>query len=214
MTRGRSLRSCPSRVPARLSRRAVGDILPGVRAFLVGVALVSLVAGCSGGAVAGGAEDLPGPVPEGVSFASPPPAAPPAPDFTAELLDGTTVTASDLWAERPLILVFTASWCETCAAQHRAAAEVVGEHGGAVALLGVVPHDDAEDAQAYADDLGLGYPVAVADEQVWRSYAALEPPLVAVVARGGHVVRGWPGGVDRDLLADTVDDMVIPAGGG
>lgn len=180
-----------------------------MRAFLlVGVALVWLLAGCSGGAVAGGADDLPGPVPEGVTFAPPPSEAPPAPDFTAELLDGTPVTASDLWAERPVVLVFTASWCETCAEQHREAAEVVAEHDGAVALLGLVPHDDGEDARGYARELGLGHPVAVAEDEIWRNYAAMEPPLVAVVARGGRVVRGWPGGVERDVLAATLDDLV------
>ena len=63
------------------------------------VLLVLLVlAGCGGDdEVAGGAGDLPGAVPADVRFAEPPAGALPAPDFTAELLDGTPVTASDLW---------------------------------------------------------------------------------------------------------------------
>ena len=42
-----------------------------------------------------------------------------APDFSAELMDGTPVAASELWNDRPLVLVFTASWCETCTDVHR-----------------------------------------------------------------------------------------------
>ena len=51
-------------------------------------------------------------MPAGVEFADPPASALPAPDFEAELVDGTAVRGSELWAERPLLLVFTASFCE------------------------------------------------------------------------------------------------------
>ncbi len=170
-----------------------------------------LAAACGGdGAVPGGAEDLPEPPPSGVTFAEPPEDALDAPDFTAELVDGAPVTAGELWAGRPLVLVFTASWCETCAEMHRTAARVVDGHEGAVALLGLVPADDAEGAPGYAAELDLGHPLAVADDSVWLDYAAREPPLVALVAPGGKILRGWPGGVEEDVLARELDALVEP----
>src|SRR5688572_3198607 len=118
------------------------------RAAASAAALVLLAAGCGGDdRVAGGAEDLPGPVPAGVSFTEPTRGVQ-AHDFTAELMDGKPVEASELWNGRPLVLVFTASWCETCADVHRTVAEVVAQHEG-VALLGLVPDDDAEGARDY-----------------------------------------------------------------
>jgi thiol-disulfide isomerase/thioredoxin len=177
--------------------------------LLVATAVV-LAAGCGGDDAAdgseGGAADLPGALPSGIAFEAAPATAVPAPEFSAELVDGTPVEASDLWDDRPVVLVFTASWCERCAEVHRQAAEVVAEHEG-VGLLGVVPADDAEGAREYADDLQLGHPVAVAGGDVWLSYAVREPPAVVLVAPGGKVLRGWPGGVDPPILAGHLDDL-------
>jgi thiol-disulfide isomerase/thioredoxin len=169
-----------------------------------------LLAGCGGGddGTPGGAEDLPGTVPEGVVYADPPAGAPPAPGFSAKLLDGTSITAADLWTKRPLVLVFTASWCERCAELHREAAAAVGEHGDAIALLGLVAEDDAGAALDYAEELDLGHPIAVAPERVWLNYAAREPPVVVLISRGGNVLRGWPGGVAREVLARQLGDLV------
>ena len=182
----------------------------GAWVLLLPLAVLLVAAACGGGdeqATDGGAADLPGPLPSDVAFRDPPAEAPPAPDFTADLVDGAPVTASDLWDDRPVVLVFTASWCERCADVHREAAEVVGEHEG-VALLGVVPSDDAGGAREYAQELELGYPIAVGDERVWLDYAIREPPAVVLVAPEGKLLRGWPGGVERTVLAEQLDELV------
>jgi cytochrome c biogenesis protein CcmG/thiol:disulfide interchange protein DsbE len=176
-----------------------------IRLALLLAALV-LVAGCGGDdEAAGGADDLPPPLPDTVSF-EPANGGVPAPDFTAELVDGTEVTASDLWADRPVVLVFTASWCERCRAVHRDAARVVAEHPGA-ALLGVVAEDDLDAAADYAEELDLGRPIGAASEQAWLDYAAREPPVVVLVGPGGKVLRGWPGGVDAAVLDGQLDAL-------
>jgi thiol-disulfide isomerase/thioredoxin len=186
-----------------------------VRAGLRGVlALASAAAftACTG-AQHGGAGDLPGPVPSGVTFEAPP-GGMDAADFSATLLDGTPLNASELWADRPVVLVFTASWCGMCADVHRDLAEVVDGYDDAVALLGVVNEDDEAAALDYAADLRLGHPIAVVDDRVWLLYAAHEPPLVALVAPGGMVLRGWPGGVEPDRLAEHLDGIVQGSGEG
>ena len=114
--------------------------------------------------------------------------------------------ASDLWKDRPVVLVFTASWCKACRDVHRSAADVVRKHTG-VALLGLVPADDAGPAADYAKDLDLGTPLGTADDKVWLDYAAREPPVVVLIAPGGTVVRGWPGGVDEAVLDKALDDL-------
>jgi peroxiredoxin len=148
-------------------------------------------------------------VPEGVRYAATPAGAPPAPAFSAQLVDGAAIKVSDLWARRPLVLVFTASWCGLCAESHREAAAAVDEHGDAVALLGIVTEDDAEAAVDYADELDLGHPVAAAPERVWLNYAAREPPVVVLISRGGKVLRGWPGGVRREVLGRRLRELVV-----
>ena len=172
------------------------------------LALVAL-AGCGGGddEIAGGSGDLPGPVPAGVRFAETPASALRAPDFTAELLDGTPVRGSELWRDRPLLLVFTASYCDHCREIHRVASEAVAAHDGAVGLLGIVGEDDVDGGTEYADELDLGHPVAVASERTWLDYAAREPGLVVLVGKGGKVLRGWPGGATAGQLRSALDGL-------
>jgi len=86
-------------------------------------------------------------------------------------------------------------------------ANVVDGYGGAIALLGVVTEDD-DGVDDYAQDLELGYPIAVAGEDVWVDYAVDEPPLVALIAPEGKILRGWPGGVERDELSGHLDDII------
>lgn len=172
------------------------------------LALVLVLAACGGDEdVAGGAADLPGPPPAGVEYAEPPSSALAAPDFAAELVDGTQVSGSRLWAERPLLLVFTASYCDRCRQIHRAAAEAVDGSEGAVALLGIAGEDDG-DAADYAAELDLGHPLAIATDRVWLNFAAREPGLVVLVAKGGKVVRGWPGGVSAAELEAPLDELI------
>jgi thiol-disulfide isomerase/thioredoxin len=147
-------------------------------------------------------------VPADVEYAESPAGALSAPPFSARLLDGTRIEAADLWAKRPLLLVFTASWCGRCAETHREAAAAADEYDDAIAVLGVVTEDDGDPAVEYADKLDLGHPIAVAPERVWLDYAAREPPVVVLVSRGGKVLSGWPGGVSRDVLARKLDELV------
>jgi thiol-disulfide isomerase/thioredoxin len=186
------------------------------------IVMAVLVAGCTndeGGRTLdanfpGGASDLPGPPPSDVEFRRAPRSSISAPDFSANLIDGTPVTASDLWAERPIVLMFTASWCDRCADLHREVSAVVDEYEGSIALLAVVPEDDLQGARDYAQELELGDPIAVGNDDVWLNYAADEPPLVALVAPGGRVLRGWPGGVEPEDLAKHLDNLFVSSAGG
>ena len=145
-------------------------------------------------------------MPAGVSFEEPAGKGVQAHDFTAELMDGETVQASELWKDRPLVLVFTASWCETCKDVHRTVAEAVERHDG-VALLGLVPDDDAEGARDYAGELDLGDPLGTAGDKVWLDYAAREPPVVVLLGPGGTVLRGWPGGVEAAVIDRELEKL-------
>jgi thiol-disulfide isomerase/thioredoxin len=180
------------------------------RALALGLVVLLAAVACSGGGdddeSFGGAEAVPGPVPSDVTFVDDVEGGIPAPDFSVDLIDGTEFTASDLWADRPVVVLFTASWCEACKAEHEKVAEVVAEHEG-VAMLAVVPGDDAEPAAEYAKALELDHPVAVGNDDVWLNWAAREPPLIVLVAPGGRVIRGWPGGVEPQVLAEELDAL-------
>lgn len=169
------------------------------------LALAMLLGACSDGD-AGGEADLPGSVPPDVSFVDPPPDAAPAPEFGGELVDGTPFEAATLWADRPVVLLFTAPWCGRCADHHREVAAAVDEYDGAIALLGLVDEVD-EDPAGYAEDVGVAHPLGLVPAEVWNSYAAEEPPLVVLVGPGGALLRGWPGGVDQETLTEELGTL-------
>lgn len=163
------------------------------------------------GSSRGGAASLPGPVPEEVSFAEPDPSSPRAPDFSLTLIDGTAVTGPQLWRERPVVLFFFASWCGVCAEQQTDITGIAERFRDTTVFLGIAGEDDPASIARYLDEHRIPYPVAIdPDLGVWRSYAVREPPHVVVISKGGRVVRGWPGGAERDLIADTLAEMMRP----
>ncbi|RIQ12666.1 TlpA family protein disulfide reductase [Jiangella rhizosphaerae] len=164
-------------------------------AAVLGMALVS---GCSGSdEPAAVSFDLPGDVPGDVTFIDAPPTAPPAPSFELELLDGSTLDLAEQWAERPVVLVFFESFCELCAQQQAEITELSEQYRDAILFVGVGSASSPEDAAAYVREHDIAYPVGLdASGEVFRRYGVDEPPLVALIARGGQLVRGWPGGVE------------------
>ncbi|WP_116947438.1 TlpA family protein disulfide reductase [Jiangella endophytica] len=181
-----------------------------MRRVLTGVIVAVLaLAGCSGSDdPAAVSFELPGEVPSDVTFIDAPPTAPPAPSFELELLDGATLDLAEQWAERPVVLVFFESFCELCAQQQADITALSEEYRDAVLFVGVGSASRADDAAEYVREHDITYPVGLnADGEIFRRYGVDEPPLVALIARGGQLVRGWPGGVD-DLGAQLTEFVV------
>jgi len=61
------------------------------------------------------------------------------------------------------------------------------------------------------DDQGVTHPVGIdPDQAIWRRYAVRTPPAVVLIAPGGKLLRGWPGGVDTDRLKRRVGSPGAP----
>ena len=152
---------------------------------------------------------LPGPVPDGVEYHEVDPAAyPDAPDAEVTLLDGTAVSLSDLWADRPVLLFFTESWCELCVTEQDELDDIVDEFGDAVTVVALAEQSDAEQLAQYARDHGVTHLVARDPSgAAWKSYAVEEPPFLAVIGPEGKLLRGWRGAMDD--LDGAVDALLV-----
>jgi thiol-disulfide isomerase/thioredoxin len=172
----------------------------------------TLVASCSSDADSppDASETLPGPVPEGVAFRTPPERAPAAPEFQLSLLDDEVLVAEQQWSERPMVLVFFESWCEPCRQQQPGINELVEEYRDIVLFVGVAGMSREDELRDYVEDNEVAYPVGIdRSGEVWLRYAADEPPLVALVSKGGHVLRGWPGGLSADELRSHIEELAV-----
>jgi peroxiredoxin len=129
------------------------------------------------------------------TYVEAPPTAPPAPAFTLELLDGSTLDLAEQWKDRPVVLVFFESWCELCAQRQPDITALSEQYRDTVLFVGVGHDSSREDATKFVRDNDIDYPVGLdASGDVWRRYRVDEPPLIALVSKGGRLVRGWPGG--------------------
>jgi peroxiredoxin len=80
-----------------------------------------------------------------------------APDFTALMVDGTSITLSDLKG-KPVWLTFGASWCQPCRAENPDIQAALDKHAGSdLVIIGVFISEDAATVKDYADRVGLTY---------------------------------------------------------
>ena len=185
-------------------------LVSGGRSLLLVLAL--LAGGCGGEEdVPGGAADLPGPVPEGVAFAEPPAGALAAPPFSVKLLDGTPVTGAQLWSKRPVVLVFTSSWCSRCADCTDRRPPRWTPTAARSRCSGSSRRTTPGRRSTTRRSSASGIPSPRRRTRVWLDYAAREPPVIVLVSRGGKVLRGWPGGVPQAVLARRLGE---PSGEG
>ncbi|MFC6016435.1 TlpA family protein disulfide reductase [Plantactinospora solaniradicis] len=197
-------------------RRRFRRTVPVVVALAVAAALVA--GGCTSGdddpgpvpAVAGGAAAMPGPVPGDLALRPAPTDSPVAPRVSGTLTDGSPLAVADLWAERPVVFTFFNSWCTTCAQRQDGFSELARGYRDKVVFVGVAGEDEPDAVQAYLREHRVEYPVVLDDTgTIWRSYAVREPPAVVLVAKGGALLRGWPGGVDAATLDGTLRELVL-----
>ena len=184
-----------------------------IRVCLAATFLVAaLLTGCS--SAADSPEEsvavLPGPVPDGITFRAAPQSAPAAPAFELPLLDGETVSVADQWAERPVVLIFFESWCEICKQEQPDLNDLVEKYQDVVLFLGIAGLSSEDELRQYVADNDVAYPVGIdTSGEIWRRYAAEEPPLIALVSKGGRLLRGWPGGLPADTLQHEIEELAV-----
>jgi len=89
-----------------------------------------------------------------------------APDFTVELLDGTTFTLSEHLATdgRPVLLNFWASWCGPCRAE-MPDLDVLAASKPGLFVLGVAVSDSPEKAREFADEINVSYALGIDESE-------------------------------------------------
>jgi thiol-disulfide isomerase/thioredoxin len=135
----------------------------------------------------------------------------PAPQVVGELIDGTPADTATLFASRPVLISFIASWCTACEQTQADLAAIRDTYGDAITLLSVAGdgEDTREDLDKFVASTGTTWPVVYdPDTKTWRNYAISEAPAVGIIDSAGTIVRLWPGGTDRETLEAQLSELV------
>lgn len=131
-----------------------------------------------------------------------------APTTEGITLDGDQVSLGDLRG-RWVMLNFFASWCIPCQTEHPQLVAFDAAHraSGDAVLVGVTFDDRADDARAFFDRNGGGWPVIDdPDNAIGVAYGVAQVPETFVISPNGIVVERFAGAVTRADL-----DAVIAA---
>jgi thiol-disulfide isomerase/thioredoxin len=129
-----------------------------------------------------------------------------AADFAVDLLDGTPFRLSDHLSEdgRPVVLNLWASWCGPCRAEMPAFDDVSQRHTD-VFFLGVAVEDSPEAARAFAEEVGVGYALAIDDaDRVSRRYPTPGLPATFFISSDGLIAKTVFGQIDERQLTELI----------
>ena len=126
-----------------------------------------------------------------------------APDFTLGTSDGSSISLSDLRGN-PLIINIWASWCPPCRTEMPAMQRVYEKYrddGFIILAVNSSFQDDSEKAKAFANELGLEFPILFDREgNVSHLYQASALPSSYFVDRDGIIQQVVVGGPMSEAL--------------
>ncbi len=121
-----------------------------------------------------------------------------APDFTANLADGSTFTLSEQ-SGKVVLLNFWATWCGPCVGEMPAFEKLYKEYGDEVAVLAVNCLEDEETVRQFIAETGYTFPIAFDVEGVVNmKYPTDGIPYTLVIGKDGTVQKIYVGAADAD----------------
>jgi len=127
-----------------------------------------------------------------------------APDFVVPTADGGTFSLDAHLASdgRPIFLNLWASWCFPCR-EEMPAIDAASIANPEVAFIGVSVQDTTSEAQAFLDEVRVGYTVGFdEDNTVDNEYRPLGLPASYIISSDGEILERIFGKVTEEDLAE------------
>jgi peroxiredoxin len=130
-----------------------------------------------------------------------------APDFSLPTPAGQTMKLSDFHG-KAVLLNFWATWCEPCKVEMPWFVELQKKYGPqGLQVLGVAMDDASpKDIAAFAQKMGVNYPVLIGKEEVGAQYGGIEYlPSTYYISRDGKVLEHAFGLVSRSEIEANIE---------
>ncbi|HSG79689.1 MAG TPA: TlpA disulfide reductase family protein [Acidimicrobiia bacterium] len=132
-----------------------------------------------------------------------------APDFSITTFDGEPFSLTSHLAGdgRAVLLNLWASWCPPCRAEMPVFDKVAADRAADVLVIGVAVDDALAPARAFAEQIGVRYPLAFdADGTVAARYPAPGLPTTFMISAAGELVSVSYGELDEDEMNALIDE--------
>lgn len=131
-----------------------------------------------------------------------------APDFTAQLIDGSSITLSD-FKGKPVIINFWATWCGPCVKEMPAFERLQADFGDKIGIIAVNCGDDADTVKDFASENGYTFPIALdEDYKINMLYPTSSIPYTVVLDANGKITHISAGAVDADTMYEKYKDAL------
>lgn len=132
-----------------------------------------------------------------------------AASFSVPALNGAT-SGLDAYRGKVVVMNLWASWCPPCRAEMPDLQHLYQSFGSRdVVVLGVDQGESGQRVAAFAQSLGIHYPILLDQQQQYgRVYAALGLPTTIVVNAQGVVVRGFDGPLSYRQMVAAVTPLL------
>ncbi|HEY0798166.1 MAG TPA: TlpA disulfide reductase family protein [Candidatus Baltobacteraceae bacterium] len=132
----------------------------------------------------------------------------PAASYPVQRVDGTA-DSLDNYRGHVVLVNLWATWCTPCRDEMPALENLYRrDRSRGLVVLGIDQGEAASVAGAYAQKVGVDYPILIDEAQRYGgAYEAVGLPTSVIVDRSGHIVRG----IDGPLTLAQMHDVVEPA---
>src|SRR5881275_1049852 len=133
----------------------------------------------------------------------------PAPSFKLDTLEGKPLTLAD-YKNKVILLNFWATWCGPCRAEIPDLIDLQKRYADRLEIIALATdEDDADEVRRFALKSGINYRVAIAPDEVRRSYGGIAAlPTAFVIDSQGRIVQKHIGLNDPAIYEVEVKAML------
>ncbi len=124
-----------------------------------------------------------------------------APDFVSEDVDGKKISLSDFRGEKPVLLVFWATWCGFCAKELPDLKAFANEYQNKIQVITIPSGEVEETIRNYIQEKDINF-LMVLDENrtIWNQYLVRGTPFHFLISNQGKIITLRPGLASREDL--------------
>lgn len=124
-----------------------------------------------------------------------------APDFTSEDIYGNKISLSDFQGEKPVLLVFWATWCSYCAKELPDLKAFTEAYQKEIQVIAVSSGESKETIRDYIQEEDVNFLMLLDEERkIWNTYLVRGTPSHFLIDKEGKIASLRPGLASRSDL--------------